>query len=169
MAEENNPFALGRAGAGPRAPAAARDYTPAEQLDLLRGYLRVPPDLYAHIDADARVRYYTTDKTKNHGFRIGGYVVNVIPGPPDAPPAGLYLSSVPRGQGVGATGWPVKFANVEKVFVKMPLAWHLARHDAERSAATKPQLQQVAAEILSGVNDRVQQLDARLRALERRR
>ena len=159
MAAGNNPFALGNAPpAGPRAPVVAREYTPDQQLEKLRGYVKVKPELYRFIDVGKHVRYYTKDKRRSNGFKIGGYVSNVIPGPPDAPPIGLYLTSSPHG-GQGATGWPVKFANVDKVYVKMDVAWHLAR----QGTITRAEFRAFG----EGVNERLLALDARLQAVEK--
>lgn len=160
---DNNPFALaaraasGGASAGPRAAVVAREYTPEQQREKLRGYVKVPPELYPYIDPGIHVRYYTKNKQKSNGFKIGGYVVNLTPGPPDQPPVGVYLNNVLGGTG---TGWPVKFANVERIYAKMGLAWHLARKNSVSLAAFRTFGEQA--------NERFMQLDARLKALERR-
>lgn len=167
--EPDNPFALGNRAAPANEPPNARAptgraYTPEEQKEQLKGFVLLKPKLYRYIDARTQVRYYTTDKARNDGFRLGGFVKNLFPAKDDGTAGpGMYLT--PAGD-LGGRGWPVYFENVDKIYVKTNLSWHLAR----QSAVSHTDLAQITAAVnerFAQLSQQVMALDARLQRIER--
>lgn len=120
MSAAANPFDLkGRADAGPSRKYVAKNWTPAEQAELLVGYVEVPPENWTLIRANSHVRYYSTENE----FRYGGFVRS---NPFEYTPKGetdakryMRLSNSFDTAAQGTKAWMVGYEKMSRVFVKL--------------------------------------------------
>jgi hypothetical protein len=163
----------GGAGRGaakkPKEAAARKEYTPAEQLDLLKTYVLVPKDFWPELNAGTHIRYYTTEGAGSdpRAFRIGGYIqANPYAWKPKDSPRekrGILLTSSlstwARGK---ASTWPVEYKITRDIYVRADPAALLMR--AELSAIVGNLHKTIEALVQKARAD-----SARIAALERGR
>jgi len=145
-------FGLGAADPDRHPPG--REWTEAEQAELLQGYLEIPPALWGQIQAGASVRYYD----KVGGFRFGGRVAQN--------PADLTLK--------GAAA-PTRFFRLQGGFdarTRQPVRWLAAYGKVDRIFARPDVGALLALQTLEGavrgLNENIRKLADHAKKLEDR-
>lgn len=157
-----HPSSLGRGvggrgkgkGGGASAPARATPYTEKEQIAKLEGYIKVPTEFWPAVKYSAHVRYIRKDGK----FVPGGFVVK---NPFDTQVAGegaekrfLRLQNGFNAAARSYATWMAAYEDIEHLYVKGDGAVLAVRNDLEAVAAA--------------YNSTIQQLQAKLKSLERR-
>lgn len=93
-----------------------KEWTKAEQVEKLKGYMLVPPEYWQFIRNGEHVRYYT----KEAGFRPGGFVaINPVEEQSDDSPEVKKFIRFKSDLFSKGFNWQVSYADIDQMYVKM--------------------------------------------------
>ncbi len=171
----NNPLSLAaKKTAGPPARAVRKVWTDAEIEDRLRGYAKVPPELWRNIRNGTHVRYRLT----NGEFRGGGFIrTNPIDRRATAdeePNEAFLLQSGFTPMAKGYLKWAVSYSEISELWMKSDAGLMQIQKQMDDCLARLKQCQDQINREMERVHENmkkltsfIQKLAARLDALER--
>ena len=126
-----NPFDLTQRRAPVAAAHLAHEWTEAEQVQKLVGYIEVTEAFWEHIRVNDHVRYYT----KAAGFRTGGFVIEnpAARVDPENPGSTKKIIRLKNGFTPQAALWSVDYDEIDRIFVKSSAALIELKHDFDRA------------------------------------